>query len=274
MRCPMADNIRTSHLKTLRQARSKLISHRLEQVDRFIEAKTDEEAKVHKQAIVDTHDVVEALDAAISDGGPSTRSTMIISLLSTLIAASALLVTGYNAYTTYQFQKQSKQIDAAVSWCKDFSLPSFVAYQQDARKLRLSPNSPFTLRDQDQDPNTSALKSADDVKNYLASVKIDEEAREKVTASLVGLLNYIETGATMVARGDMERERFVGCFKDFKVHYFQRFDGTYIGRLLSLQVTDAGKPLKKAADLFDKSECLFKDGQKDATACLKKPGGK
>lgn len=271
----MTDNRQTdSHLTTLRLARRKLIDHRQEQVAKFINATTDDEAKIHKQAIVDTHGVVEALDTAISDRWPSTRSTMIISLLSTLIAASALLVTGYNAYTTYQFQKQSKQIDAAVSWCKDFSLPSFVTYQQDVRRLRLSPNSPFTLRDQDKDPNTSTLKSADDVRNYLVSVKVDEEAREKVTASLIGLLNYIETGAMMVARGDMERERFLGCFKDFKTQYFERFDGTYIGRLLSLQVTPAGKPLRKVAELFDTSECLFKDGQTNATACLKGGGAK
>lgn len=211
---------------------------------------------------------MEALDAAVADWWPSTRTATLISVLSTLIAAAALLMTGYTAYTTYQFQKHAKQIDTAVSWCKDFFMPSFVAYQEDVRSLRASPGSLYTLRDVDRNPDTSTLKNADDVRTYLQSKGISDDTQERLIRSLIGLLNYIDTGAEMVARGDMDAPRFVGCFKDFKEQYFQRFDSTYIGLLVSFQATPRGAKLYKAKDIFGTSACVINAATKDPLSCI------
>ncbi len=267
----MADDPRTkSHLRLLRLARMQLADARRQHVEDLLRSKYEAEKSRNLKAIVEAQKAVDAVDLAIDDWWPSTRTTTMLSVLSTFIAAAALLTSAYNAYTTYQFQKEAKQIDAAVSWCREFTLPYFVAYQQDARQLRPTPASDYTIRDEDRDPATATLKSADEIIAYLRRKGIKDDAREKVTASLVGLLNYIETGATMVARGDMERERFLTCFSGFKEQYFARWSGTYIGLLLSYQATPPGAKLKGPTDFFDKAACVTDPKITDPSVCIKK----
>lgn len=221
-----------------------------------------EETVALRKEITESSDVIKALDLAIAEEKGSSRTAIMISATSTLIAAMALLGALYNAYSAERFQRESKQIDAAVAWCREMSQPSFITYQQSVRRLRApstnSPSNPFRLRDEDKNSASATLRTPEAIFDYLKNThRIKDEDREQLTANLVALLNYIETGAAMVARGDMEQKRFIGCFKNFKEAYFERWDSSYIGRALSLQAQMPGKPLRDAAAYFDKTACVF-----------------
>jgi hypothetical protein len=165
-------------------------------------------------------------------GGPSSRWAITISAISALISAVSLAVNAYNYYATFQFQQQTNQINAAVSWCKDFFLPSFVNYQAIARKLR---QERYKLPD---NHNVSTIHDFGDIsilERHLEANDIHREEIEEIMISIVGLMNYIETGAMLVKQGNMEKSRFASCFREFKDAYFDRLDTTYVGLYLYFQ---------------------------------------
>src|SRR6266704_2014492 len=113
----------------------------------------------------------------LNDGnGSEARKALSAAALSAVIAAVALLINAYNVYITTDNQTNGKKIDSAITWCKDFYLPNFVNYQERARRLK----------------NENIFRKDYDI------IKLDKNDRESVTEAVVGLMNYIDQGASLV----------------------------------------------------------------------------
>jgi hypothetical protein len=192
---------------------------------------------------------------------------MLISVISTLIAVAAVLLNIISFSKNLEFQREAKQIDAAISWCREFYLPSFVKYQAGVRALK-PPDSPYRLPNQ-EDIRTTATLTYGEIKKLLDKVAADDEERQSIQADFIGLLNYIDTGAQMVLNGDMQSSRFDACFAPFAEGYFERYDHSYLGLYSSvLSPRNKDGSLQMAVDQFPFAACVFKkvcDKEKMAT---------
>jgi hypothetical protein len=218
------------------------------------------------QEVADIHAAIEAIDKTIAGGWSASSTAILISAVSVMIAALAAILNGTVFYLNQDYQRTSKRIDAAISWCTNFYLPSFVSFQSVARELK-NPKSPYRL------PNNATIAQADvptlenteaviDKLKYAESAKATASTNPAVDIdlyeSLIGLLNYIDTGALMANNGDMDLERFKNCFEPFATTYLERFDHSYIGlksALLSSRNKDGS--LQTAEDTFPFTACVF-----------------
>jgi hypothetical protein len=98
-----------------------------------------------------------------------------------------------------------------------------------------------------------------EIANILAKINIlDEEEKKSIRANFIGLLNYIDTGAQLALKGDMERSRFVACFRFFAGSYFERYDHSYLGLASAMQSSkNKDGTLAVAADQFPYAACIF-----------------
>jgi hypothetical protein len=254
--------------KVLDQAKMKLVSAR-EKIAHDLSQHPDAElADAPFSAITDVQSAIDAIDAAKAGRWSATKVVMLVSVTSALIAAAALLLNGISfsknlefqreaKRETLDFQREAKQVDAAISWCREFYLPSFVKYQAGVRALK-PPDSPYRLPNK-EDIKTTAALSYSEIKNILDQIDIlNKEEKESIQANFIGLLNYIDTGAQLALKGDMESSRFVACFRPFAESYFERYDHSYFG-LLSAVLSPKNKDgtLQVAADQFPFAACIF-----------------
>lgn len=198
----------------LDQAKLKLVSAREKIAHNLSQHPDATLADAPFSAMTDVQSAIDAIDAAKAGRWPTTKVVTLVSVTSALIAAAALLLNGISFSKNLEFQRESKQVDAAILWCREFYLPSFVKYQASVRALKPL-DSPYRLPNGENIRTTAALSDGE-IANILAKINIlDEEEKKSIRANFIGLLNYIDTGAQLALKGDMERSRFVACFRFF-----------------------------------------------------------
>jgi hypothetical protein len=253
--------------KVLDQAKHKLVSARQKIAHNLSQHPEDKLADAPFSAITDVQGAIDAITAAKAGEWPVAKVAMLISVTSTLIAVAALLLNGISFSKNLEFQREAKQIDAAISWCREFYLPSFVKYQAGVRALK-PPDSPYRLPNK-EDIRTTAPLTYGEIKQLLDKIPAGDEEKQSIQADFIGLLNYIDTGAQMVLTGDMESSRFAACFAPFAEGYFERYDHSYLGLYSSVQSPrNKDGSLQMAVDQFPFAACVFKkvcDKEKMAT---------
>jgi hypothetical protein len=243
----------------LNRAKQKLVSAREKIAHNLSQHPEGKLADAPFSAMTDVQSAIDAIDTAKAGRWTIAKVAMVVSVASMLAAVAALVLNALSFRTNLEFQRESKQIDAAISWCREFYLPSFVKYQAGVRALKPL-DSPYRLPDQ-QNIRTTATLSANEITKVLDKIpNRSEEEKQSIQADFIGLLNYIDTGAQMVLRGDMERARFVACFAPFAEGYFERYDHSYLG-LFSTVLSPKNKDgtLQVASDQFPFAACVFKN---------------
>jgi hypothetical protein len=238
------------------KAKQRLVSDRIALLDEIsANKKSLEDTKLKRLA--DLHSAIDAIEHIVAGWWKDAKWSVVIPAISILIASIAACINVITLNETLEL----KRVDTAVSWCKEYFLPSFSAYQVQIRKLR-SKSSPYRL------PNGAAIRDVnpadENIKLGLSNVELDDHSNalskegNEIRSSLVNVLNFIDSGALMVRNKDMERDRFEGCFKEAVENYNERFDHSYIG-LAEALASERNKDgsLQVAADQFPYSTCIL-----------------
>jgi hypothetical protein len=261
------ENDGTAARSALKSARKHLTDQLRGRARRFTgETDADRQAALI-QEVAQIHGAIEAIDKTIAGRWSASSTAILISAASVLIAVVAAGLNGAVFKLNQDYLQTSKRVDTAISWCTNFYLPNFVSFQSVARELK-DPNSPYRLPNkatiaqmdaptlEDTNVVLDKVKSAEKAKSISSTTKADDV---DLYESLLGLLNYIDTGALMANNGDMDREHFKNCFEPFAIDYMERFDHSYIGLKLAL-TSDRNKDgsLQTAEDGFPFTTCVFK----------------
>lgn len=252
----------------LKRAKEHLVVRLRRHADKIHVATNEQERATIVDKVANIHGAIEAIDKTIAGRWSAAQTATLISTISATIAATALILNAFILHLNQQlfdrnqeFQRTSRRVDVAISWCTNFYLPSFVAFQSVARELK-DLKSPYRL------PNGANITQVPTLtlENVDAAMKTISQTTKTMPAvadidlyeSLLALLNYIDTGALMALKGDMDRERFEDCFRPFAKTYIDRYDHSYIGlRAALLNSQDRKEPIEVGKETFPFIACVF-----------------
>lgn len=203
--------------------------------------------------VKDNHNAIEAIESThlflLSQ-----RTARYLTIITAIAALSALLLNTY----VFFVQQNAKRIDAAVTWCTNFNLPGFIKYQAMVRQFE-DPESPYWLPDKADLQKYGNLKLGE----VLASLKgFDHKAfgegggggpDNSMQVALVSLLNFMDAGALLAYKGDLDKDIFSNCFTTFATAYFHRYDHSYVGlaqELATKSTKNPNEPMERASTGF------------------------